>query len=380
MRFAARALLAAALAVLAAAAGAQVPGSCRGEPFTWQGRNVLWLGTSIPHQGIRDGSSYPELFCRALGCRVVNKAFSGSRMRWDEERAEDSCGRGRNAPKGLSATRRELQARIQAAGPDDGSSSYHASCNPAVRPGAMGYEDRINLPWSQTPFDVVVLDHGHNDRPAGAARDAAFGTLDPKAIPLSAVQRGSPTRLVLPAGHGLRVTDDISVRTPGLAGMDYWTGEVSSVDGNTVTIPFDSRTITGSLASGGAVVRFDKTRLYDAYNLVISDILHMAASHGARRVPVVLVTPPTEWTGGRNDGSVAAVNQALARVAEKWGLPLYDMTADLHIGRDDLFKRLPDGVHPTTRESREWIAAHVADWARRTTLAFDGCRGRWQQQ
>jgi hypothetical protein len=106
----------------------------------------------------------------------------------------------------------------------------------------------------------------------------------------------------------------------------------------------------------------------------------MSARYGSGRVPILLVTPPTEWTGGRNDGSVAAVNQALRNVAQRWGLPLYNLTADLQIGRENLYTRLPDGVHPTTLESREWIAGRIADWARGTALVFDACESRWRQQ
>lgn len=377
-------LVGAASALLLAAAGASAapPAGCTfdpagASPFAWRGKDVLWLGTSIPHQGAgRD--SYPEIFCHDAGCRVRNNAFSGSHMRWDAHREDTSCRTGRNAPKGLSATTRELQAMIDAAGTDDGSSSYHASCSRATRPQAMGYEARINAPWAKSPFDAVVIDHGHNDRSPDARRRAAvLGELYPPELALVGLERGLQTRLVLQSGHGLQVGDDISLRSPGMPRMDHWTGEVSGVAGDTITIAFDSRGMAGAYAGGGRVVRHDKSTLYGAYDIVISDILHMNAYYGGPPVLVLLVTPPTEWTGGRNDGSIRAVNEALFRVAGKWGLPVYDMTRDLDMGLEQTREILSDGVHPTTPAARAYIAQHIVRWSHEHRLVFDPCRERW---
>ena len=52
--------------------------------INWSGKRMLWLGTSIPHQGVGvDG--YPEQFCQRMGCTVTNNAFSGSHIRWFEK-------------------------------------------------------------------------------------------------------------------------------------------------------------------------------------------------------------------------------------------------------------------------------------------------------
>lgn len=373
------------LLLAASAALAQPPGqpACSARstaPFTWSGKNVLWLGTSIPHQGIRTRDSYPEVFCGLVGCRVVNNAFSGSHIRWEEDRANESCDSGRNAPKGLSATRRELRAKQEAALPDDGRDAYDESCSPAVRPLQMGFEDRINAPWARTRFDVVVIDHGHNDRPVRAGnREAILGTLNPPQLPVSAIEKGATTRVVVP-GHGLAVHDDVTLRTPGIPRMDYWTGEILEVNGDTLTIGFDSAGVAGTYAGGGTLVRHDKSRFYDAYNLVISDILHMNAYHGGPPVLVILTTPPTEWTGGRNDGSVAAVNKALEQLAAKWGFPVYDMTGRLGITQANLRRLLPDTVHPNTPAARAAIAGDAAKWAEESRFVLDGCSNRWLPQ
>lgn len=357
-----------------------VDAGCRqaGSPFDWAGKNVLWLGTSIPHQGLNTHDSYPEIFCAMMGCRVVNNAFSGSHIRWEEQRPDESCRSGRNAPKGLSATRRELRAKQQAALPDDGTSAYDKSCSPVVDPLLMGYHDRINARWARSSFDAVFIDHGHNDRPVRASnREALLGTLHAQERIVSSIEKGAVTRVLMHPGHGLRVYDDVTLRTPGIPRMDYWTGEIAAISGDTLTLDFDSSGLAGAYTGGGHLVRYDKSKLYDAYNLVISDVLHMNAHYGGPRVLIVLTTPPTEWTGGRNDGSIAAVNQALERIAGKWGLPLYPMTSRLHINAANLRTFLPDTVHPTTASARELIARDLAQWARETPLVFDACANRW---
>lgn len=332
--------------------------------FNWPGKNVLWLGTSIPHQG-HGIDGYPELFCELMGCKVTNNAFSGSRMRWFENAEDESCKSGRNAPKGLTATNRELQAKILAASTADETSSYDEYCNKATSPIRMGYEHRINAAWTSKHFDVVVIDHGHNDRPpAQTKRSDALGTLNPATINISAIGKGSVTEVSLSDKHRLMENDDITLRTPGIPQMDYWTGEVASVNGNKVTIRLDSSDFAGAYAKGGTAIKHDKTKVYDAYNLIISDIYHMNALYGGAPVLIVLMSPPTEWTHGRNDGSIAAIIQVLYRIAQKWGLPLYNMTDDLKIGADDLRTLLPDSVHPTTTAARQVIANHIAAWAK----------------
>ena len=68
--------------------------------ISWQGKRVLWLGTSIPHQGVGiDG--YPEQFCKEMGCSVTNNAFSGSHIKWFEKNIDESCAQARNTSKGF---------------------------------------------------------------------------------------------------------------------------------------------------------------------------------------------------------------------------------------------------------------------------------------
>jgi hypothetical protein len=47
----------------------------------WNGKNILYLGTSIPYQGLPINNSYPELAANAVGATVNNQALSSSMMR-----------------------------------------------------------------------------------------------------------------------------------------------------------------------------------------------------------------------------------------------------------------------------------------------------------
>lgn len=333
--------------------------------LNWAGKNVLWLGTSIPHQGIHSADSYPEQFCELMGCTVTNNAFSGSHIRWVKNTVDESCKKGGNAPKGLSATNRELKEKITAALPDDGTSGYDESCNAATSPIRMGYEYRINSPWASTHFDVVVIDHGHNDRgPNKEARISALGTLNPRAISIAGIAKGVVTEITLADGHDLKENDNITIRTLGIPRMDYWTGEVAAVNGNKIKILLNSAAFSGNYTTDGTIVKYDKSKVYDAYNLVISDIYHMNAYYEGGGVVIILMTPPTEWTGGKNDGSIAYINKVIFNIARRWNLPYYNLTADLKAGYADLLNYLPDSVHPITPKTRGIIAKHMAAWAK----------------
>ena len=331
--------------------------------INWSGKRVLWLGTSIPHQGVGvDG--YPEQFCQRMGCTVTNNAFSGSHIKWFEKDVDESCAQAWNTPKGLSATYRELSEKIQAALPDDGSSSYDLSGQKATNPIQMSYEYRINSFWKQAPYDVVVIDHGHNDRTITPKdRENALGTLAPTPVEVLSITKGLTTQIKLPRDHKLQVNDDITIRTPNIPQMDFWTGEIQQMNGDVATINLDSSHFKGHDLGHDYLVTYDKSKFFDAYNLIISDIYHMHARYGGNPPTIILMTPPTEWTGGRNDGSITDINTAIFRLAQQWHLPFFNLTADLNIQSQNLTDYLPDKVHPITTETRKTIADHIVAWA-----------------
>ena len=330
----------------------------------WAGKRVLWLGTSIPHQGVGvDG--YPELLCEKLGCEMVNNAFSGSHIRWFETGADESCATGRNTPKGLSATTRELTNKIQSALPDDGLDSYDESCDKATSPITMGYEYRINRPWKLKPFDVVIIDHGHNDRIHNPVdRAGARQSLENTYAGQSIIQ-GKQTKLSYSGKVALKEGDDITIRIPGVLPMDYWTGEVASASGATITIDLDSSSFVLPKKQAAQIVKYDKTNILDAYDLIISDIYHMGLLYSRKLPTVILMSPPSVWSGGSDDGAIEDVSQSVCQVAQKWTVPFYYMSGDLGINEQNLQEYLPDKVHPTTHSSREYIANHIYNWLMR---------------
>lgn len=104
---------------------------------------------------------------------------------------------------------------------------------------------------------------------------------NPPDIPIVDINKGTITEIVFSREHGLKVFDDIAIRTPGIARMDYWIGEVLETSANRISARFDSSNLQVKYIGGGSAVKHDKTKLYDAYNLIISDIRHMMPSMAA---------------------------------------------------------------------------------------------------
>lgn len=325
----------------------------------WSGLNVLWLGTSIPHQGVGvDG--YPEITCALLGCTVDNSAWSGSHVNWDSTSADD-CATNHGAYKGLSATVRELQKKIDNA--VSGSVYYSADGVTTECAAAFSVANILSMSFEQRilgkTYDVVVLDHGHNDRLK------ADGTLNPVGITIASIATGTTTTVTTSTAHGLATNDDITIRATQIADLDYWTGEITVVDGTTFTVALNSFGFAGSYTTGGTVVKYDKSKFYDSYNLIISAIYYQNAN-----AEIILTTPPTRWSYGDNDGSIDNARRMLYNLAAKWGLHIFDMSNALAINAANLTSWLPDTVHPTTTASREMIAEHFAQWVRAGLQAY----------
>ena len=242
--------------------------------LNWKGKKVLWLGTSIPQMGI-GVDSYPELFGDKMGCTVTNMAWAGSHATWDIDATNDGCVTNRNAVKGLSASRAELQTKRNNALPG---SAYLPGCDPITILLDQSYEHRIT-----TGNDVVFLDHNHNDR-----------VIDP-------------------------------------ALRDAIAGDINCMD---------------------------KATIYGAWNFLITQI--KARNPNAE---IILMTAPTVWKNGVDNGSFQHIHGCIYNIAKKWGLSVYDLCQDLALGKDDTMTFLGDGTHPTTYDQRNCIANHLAKWA-----------------
>lgn len=149
----------------------------------WNGKNILWLGTSIPAGSdpalgvVGDGTAYPYLVGEQLGANVVNLARGSSCVRINSSTGQYDGMTYNHFLRSLSRTLAEVDMIV------NNWASIHAKITdaPATLPAAdveimrnhsfetllMPYLNGMN----QMP-DLFVLDHGHNDlRPVGVDMD-----------------------------------------------------------------------------------------------------------------------------------------------------------------------------------------------------------------
>lgn len=81
----------------------------------WEGKKIVWVGTSIPAFTATSGLSYPYLVGQALGCEMINRAQGES---WITFNAANPIVAGNASYKTLSATKAEIRAFMQAYQPD----------------------------------------------------------------------------------------------------------------------------------------------------------------------------------------------------------------------------------------------------------------------
>lgn len=312
----------------------------------WTTESFLWLGTSIPAYDSGwtvDGGleqSYPEIVGTLMGLTVDNESSGSSHVGWDA--LDDTCG-GYPYHLSLSATQRELQAMIDAAG---ATSIFHADCTPAATILAESYQEKI----VGKTFDVVMFDHMHNDQ------DRALGTLTPTAVTISSVTKGATTTITTATPHGLSQYDDITVRTPDIANLDWWSGEVASIGSSTsFTISVNSSGYTGTFASG-SVTAYDKSNYYEAAQFLFGAIYHENPS-----AQIILLTSPSRYRLHQDYAILDTMRRAQFVLANKWDLPVFDMSSELGINNVNLEQWLFDEVHPNG-PARTKIAKHIYEW------------------
>ena len=131
-------------------------------PFaSWKGKHALWVGTSIPQQGVGSGDSYAHLATKAVGADVDNRAWAGSHARFDPSLDPTDV----NTVKALSMTEDDRLAMV-ALYP----TSTYADTDPVTKASQMTADARLAAAYATQVPDVFVLDHNHNDRAAPAGR------------------------------------------------------------------------------------------------------------------------------------------------------------------------------------------------------------------
>ena len=322
--------------------------STKSPVLDWEGLNVLWLGTSIPHQGVgNDG--YPELFSKRLNCTVTNNAWSGSHAFYNKNGSSSDL----NTVKGLSMTDADVTAGLAAYG---GSSVYDDSFDLVTKASEMTVEHRILSAFQTAHQDVVMLDHNHNDRKAQLTYTSNVKTI-------SSITKGATTTVVLNNVTGLAVGDGFYLRVTGIANLDYAAGRIQSISSNTLVVSINSTGFTGSLSSG-SFYWVDRNTLQGAFDFLIAYIKNCSVIYGDGSTKVILCNSPSYFTNNTDrDYPIWSAGKAIKSIAASWGLAFYDVANDFKLTYQDQLIYLSDGVHPSTFKERVALCNHWVKWA-----------------
>ena len=314
----------------------------------WEGKRVLWLGTSIPHQG-GNTDSYCTLFGAALNCTVDNLAWSGSKASYDINDDPFDLA----TVKSLSMTEDDRLAGLALYGP---TSAYDDSFDLVTKASKMTCNYRIQDQFALHQYDCVMLDHNHNDRKSD------FGILNPTTTNITAVTIGVTTTFTS-AGHGLVVGDAVILRITGIDNLDYAAGRVQSVSGNDFVLNIDSSTYTGTFTSG-TVAKVDRNTLCGAWNFLISFIKNCSIVYGNSDCDIVLSGAPNEYTAGDTKPYEVYSNaNYIKQIATKWDLSFFDIGFYYDIKPHDVPIYFSDGYHPTDVYARQSLANYWVTWA-----------------
>jgi len=323
---------------------------------SWDSREVLWLGTSMPHFGA-GSDGYPELFGKRLNCTIYNWAWSGSHAFYDKDGDAFDAG----TVRALSMTNADLAAGLATYGASSAyygaSSAYDDSFNLVTKASEMTTEYRIKAQFVANPnISVVMLDHNHNDR----LNTVAY-TANDKVISVAAI--GTTTTFTVDNVTGLAVGDGCYVEVIGIDNLNYAAGRIQSITSNDVEVAIDSTGYTGSFTSG-TLKWVDRNTINGAWDFLIAYIKNMSIVYGDGNINIVLCNSPSNYTNNLDpDFPIWSAGKAIAGVAVNWNLSYYDVAHDLEITYHDQLVYLEDGVHPTTVESRTVFANHWAKWA-----------------
>ena len=313
----------------------------------WTGLNVLWLGTSIPHQAVGvDG--YPERLAEKLNFTVQNWAWSGSHAFYDIDGDAFDSG----TIRALSMTEADRLAGLATYGP---SSAYDDSFDIVTKASQMTTEYRIKRQFESGAIDCVVLDHNHNDR-----KNIAGYTANDKTI--NAVVKGTSTTFTLDDVGGLFEGDGCYVRVEGISELDYAAGRITGIIGSQVTVAIDSSGMAGTFASGE--FKFvDRNTVDGAFDFLIAYTKNMFIRYGNAEGKIILCGAPSYFTNDVDrDHAIWSVNRSIKAIADKWELSFFDVANALRLTYRDHVTYLPDDVHPSTPETRKVFANIWAEW------------------
>lgn len=313
----------------------------------WDNKKILWLGTSIPAQG-NGLDSYPELFAQALGASVVNNAWAGSHAGFDASISSPSI----NDVKALSMTAAD-QAVLAAAYP----ATFWNDTDPVTKASEMTADHRIKTPFASTPFDVVVLDHNHNDR---LSDPGTLGGVESTAI--SAATLGASTVFTVASAGTLAIGDGVAVTVSGVSRLNHAAGRVTAVSGTDITVAIDSSTYTGTVTSG-TLTKYDRNTFYGSFEFLLHFILWSAADQGLSAPTIILAGAPSEFTNNAADAGIYSSARYIKNIADAWSYPFFDIGHIYDVKLQDHLYYFPDNVHPSTAATRQALTNQWVAWA-----------------
>lgn len=317
----------------------------------WTDKKVLWLGTSIPHQGATDNTSYPYYACEGVGATVNNNAWSSSHAHYDVMGNAFAL----DTVLALSMTEQDRLVGLALYG---ASSAYDPSFDTISNADTQTCDWRIGTDgFAVAHQDVVFLDHNHNDR------NNAEGILTPTALAFNGVTVGATTVLAMSA-HTLVAGDSIILRVSGIPKLDYAAASVISVTASTVTLAFVSTGFTGTFVSGTYAL-VDKNTVFGSMNFLISFIWNKSIVYGdgaTVTTKVILSGSPSLYTGGTFNTQIFSVGESLKLLADKWSLAYFDITFEYGITLEDNLNYFGDTIHPNTPLQRQSLANYWVSW------------------
>jgi hypothetical protein len=313
----------------------------------WEGKDVLWLGTSIPAFGTVAEPTYPQMASNVLGFTLVNNSFAGSHATYDSS----LNGVDASSIRCLSMTEDD-RAAGEAANPG----SYYQDGVGGEYASQQTCDYRIGNEFADVAFDVVVLDHNHNDR------WDERGLIDGTSYTLSGITKGGTTTVTVSDATGLSVGDSIYLSdNVGIANLNYAAARIQSISTNDLTLNIDSSGYSGTFTSGTATL-VDKTTVYGSWNFLIAFIKNQSIINGAGDVKIILSSAPSEFTSGSTSSEIWSNARAIEAVANKWSIGFYDVAQDYGVKEDDHILYFPDNVHPSTVPARQALANYWTTW------------------
>ena len=316
--------------------------------LNWSGRNVLWLGTSIPAYGFTSLNSYPELVGQALGFTVTNNCWAGSHVTYNVNGSSTDMG----TVTTVGMTEDDRQAGLALYG---SSSVYSDTYDPITKASQMTADYRVKAAFASAAYSVVVIDHNIND-----SRNA-IGTLTPQVLTITGISKGVTTQVTFANAASLSVGGLIAMRVTGIAKLDYAAARVQSIASNTVTLNIDSSGFAGTFSSGTAV-ELDRNTVCGAYEFLIYYNYWCANLYGYAQPTIIMSGVVSNYEYNAFSNEYSSVGKVIKSVADKWGLSFFDIGYFYQVTGPDQLNYFPDQVHPTTLETRQALANQWAQW------------------